>query len=285
MTKTQTARRLFQTFKEATSKKSILQRVREFQVKSPLLYETEEYLVKTAEDPQELMRVLELRHEIFVKEWQGRQAFHGMDVDSFDFSGDHLMIVKKSSREVVGTYRLLCSKFTDEFYSESEFDLGHFLGSAGTKLELGRACVRSDYRTGATIDLLWKGLSRYIDATSADYLFGCASLKTIDPALTASVFEYFSQKDLWKADFSIRPVKKYTFKEFSWTPGDTNQPGLTPQQAKEIIPPLLRSYIHAGAAIYGQPALDKLFQCIDILTILDMSHLNPKFRQRFFQGH
>lgn len=284
MTKTQTARHIIQTFKEVKDKKNILQRVREFQVKAQLNYESEEFLVKTAETPQELMRVLELRHEIFVKDWQGRNAFHGLDVDHFDFSGDHLMIIKKSSAEVVGTYRLLCSKFTGEFYSESEFDLTNFLKSPGVKLELGRACVHQDYRTGSTIDLLWKGLSRYIDITQAQYLFGCASLKTTDPFLTAAVFHYFNKKNLWKDDFTIRPLKKYVFKNFNWSP-DMILEDLSVPQAKELIPPLLRSYIHAGAAIYGEPALDRLFQCVDILTILKMDQLNPKFRQRFFQGH
>src|SRR5690606_22570614 len=119
----------------------------------------------------ELLKILQLRHDIFVKEWQGRKTYHGLDVDNYDFAGDHLMIIDKSNNEVVGTYRLLCSKFTDRFYSQSEFHMDEFLRWPVVKLELGRACVHPQYRDGSTIDLLWKGLTRYIDEVEARYLF------------------------------------------------------------------------------------------------------------------
>ncbi len=48
------------------------------------------------------------------------------------------------------------------------------------------------------------------------------------------------------------------------------------------LPPLLRSYLQAGATIASEPALDSFFGCVDFLTILDLSAVNPKYQRRYF---
>lgn len=275
------AKRIIQTFKEVKEKRSVLQKVRDFRGHIQIRHESEDFIIKTVQTSGELLRVLQLRHEIFVREWQGRKSYHGLDVDSYDFAGDHLMIIDKNTSEVVGTYRLLCSRFTDRFYSQDEFNIDEFLAQPFTKLELGRACVHPDYRDGNTIDMLWKGLSRYIEASNSRYLFGCASLKTTDPFITASLLTELSKKGSFKNEFSIRPTAKYEFKDFSWDLAKE----MSHRELRDLMPPLLRSYLHAGAHVYGEPALDKLFACVDIFTVLDVSVLNSKFRQRYFPGH
>lgn len=273
------ARKLFRTFKEARQKRSIYQRVREYRGFFTVRYETDEFLVTTAKDGHDLFKVLELRHEIFLKEWQGRKAFHGLDVDDYDFSADHLLIIDKRVQEVVGTYRLISSRVTRDFYSASEFEIEDFLRMPNTKLEMGRACIRHDYRDGNTIDLLWKGLARYVFATKADVLFGCASLKTEDPALVSRVFKTLRDNEQWSDDYRIRATWDYQFPGFAMSGSDP----LTHAEKREVIPPLLRSYLHAGAKVYGWPALDRDFACTDLLTILDWKGLNPKFQSRFLK--
>jgi putative hemolysin len=260
-------------------KRSVLERIREFRGKVDLYHESGDFIVRTARNGAELRKVLQLRHDIFVREWQGRETYHGLDVDNFDFSGDHLMIIDKKTDEAVGTYRLLCSRFTDRFYSQNEFHLDEFLRWPVTQLELGRACVHPRYRDGGTIDLLWKGLSRYIQHVDARYLFGCASLKSTDPLTISSVYREFRRKEVWKNDFNIRAMPKYHFRRFD---PEAATP-LNPREVRDLMPSLLRSYLHAGAFVFGEPALDKEFACVDIFTVLDMHLLNPKFRQRFFQ--
>jgi len=276
---TSTARRLFRTFQEVRQRKSWYQRVRDFRGFFPIRYESDDFLVTTAQSGIELFKVLELRHEIFLKEWQNRQAFHGLDVDEFDFSADHLLIINKRQNEVVGTYRLMSSRFTNNFYSATEFELEDFLRLPGVKLEMGRACIRQDYRDGNTIDLLWKGLARYAFATKADILFGCASLKTEDPLIASRVYKTLRENEQWSDDYRIRATWDYQFPGFSM---NGTEP-LTPGERRELIPPLLRSYMHAGALVHGWPALDRDFACTDLLTILDWKNLNPKFQSRFLK--
>ena len=44
----------------------------------------------------------------------------------------------------------------------TEFDLGNIPDSDGDKLEMGRACIHPDFRSGFTFIALWKGLAGYI---------------------------------------------------------------------------------------------------------------------------
>lgn len=276
----QAAKRWLKTFQEVRESKVFYEKIRDFQPHIEIQYESEDFVVTTAQSAEELLRILELRHEIFVWEWQGRKAYHGLDVDDYDFEGDHLMIIDKRIDKVVGTYRLLCSKFAQKFYSDSEFDLEVFLKSPGVKLEMGRACVHQDYRDGNTIDLLWKGLSAYIRKANVHYLFGCSSVKTTDPEKMSALFRYFQEREVWSDDHHIRARKKYDFTGFDMT----NSAAMPVIDAKEMTPPLLRSYLNSGAKVYGQPALDRDFACADLLTILDLSRLNAKFQARYLEG-
>ena len=280
MSATVLAKNLFRTFQEARHKKSLLQQVREYRGFVHVHYETDQFVVETAQTSNQLLKVLELRHEIFVEEWQGRRAFHRMDVDQYDFSADHLLITDKSINEVVGTYRLLSSHFNNRFYSSEEFDLSQFLRLPAVKLEMGRACVHSEYRTGQVIELLWKGLSRYITKTKTEYLFGCSSVKSMRADVVSQIVNSLCEQGQWTDQYEVRPTEDYQF------PGFLRAAGLPlgPAERKQLIPPLLRSYLHAGAYVYGWPALDRDFGCTDMLTILDWNNLNPRFRQRFAEA-
>ena len=258
--------------------KSLLQRLRSFEPNLSIYLEYEDFIVKTARTPSELLEVLELRHEVFVEEWQGRSLPFGVDIDKYDFEADHLIIWSKKQQKAVGTYRLLCSKFTQRFYSQSEFNLEHFLRWGFTKLELGRACVHPDFRDGNTIDLLWKGLTRYTELSGVRFLFGCSSVRLTNQRRAESLMKSFFEKGQWSDDYDVRPTRKYSYPHFSMESGFA----ISAQESRQLVPPLLRSYLSAGAKVYGHPAFDKEFACIDVFTILDLHNINPRFKQRFF---
>ncbi len=271
-----TAKNLIRTFHEARQKKSWYLKLREYRRFIEINYESEDFLVTTAAGGPELLKVLQLRHEVFVEEWQGRRTFHRLDVDDYDFNADHLLIINKHNGEIAGTYRLLSSHFTRDFYSSSQFHLGDFLRLPKIKLELGRACVKPQYRDGQAIDLLWKGLGQYIAKTQTQLLFGCSSIKTINADSISRLYRTLIEQGSWTDDFSIRTAEDYHFEGFH----PENAPVLDVKQKRDLLPPLLRSYLHAGAKVYGAPALDRDFQCTDLFTVLDWSQLNPRFQSR-----
>ena len=199
----------------------------------------------------------------------------GLDFDKFDLKADHILLLDKRSGKVIGTYRILSSDLVKHFYSEQEFQFEEFLQLPGLKLELGRACIHPDYRKSVAIHLVWKGLGRYAKLTNADYMFGCSSVKSQSKILLLDTLEqlgdsYSSQK------FNVRPRFKYRF--FL----EKNKLNLV-ENCKDLIPPLLSSYLKAGAIALGEPAYDRDFKCFDVFTCLNLKKLPLKYIKRYME--
>lgn len=241
--------------------------------------ETNQYRLETAATMSDLLEVFELRHQIFLEETgAATEDSDGYDVDDYDSICDHIIIRSKEDNKIVGTYRVISSLYSDTFYSQSEFDLDEFLNSPGQKLELGRACIHHGHRNGAVIDLLWRGIAEYITLTGSKYLFGCSSLKITNPTDAKAVFEYLGEREQLEDRFTIRPIG-----EFNMDLPNVQASSMADDEVKALIPPLLRSYFTAGSKVFGEPALDRAFKCVDFLTILDMDNLTSGYRRRYFR--
>lgn len=243
-----------------------------FHRKVEVLQSTENFILKTAANPFELRQALQLRHEIFYRELQGKETATRLDVDELDLVCDHLLIIDKASGLVVGTYRLISSNFSDRFYSESEFEISGILGLPGPKLELGRACIHQDYRNGAIINLLWKGIAEYIQKTGAKYLFGCASVQTTDLLEASLLLGDLRERGLSSSEYGVRPTPDYRSELLA-----VKSTGAE----KSEIPALIQSYILAGTKFYGEPALDRDFGCYDFFMMLKVDEMSKLFRRRY----
>lgn len=251
-----------------------------FQQKVPIFIDSSRYIVRTASSYEELRQALRLRYQVFIREGLHRRKAMGLDIDRFDFVADHLLVEDKASGSVVGTYRIISSLFSNEFYSDSEFELSDFLKEPGIKLELGRACIEIEHRNGAVLTLLWKGILEYMSLTNSRYLFGCASIKTVSIPEIASVTLHLIKEDKLSDRWNIRPTDAYCARGLEKELARLSALGPT-DAAAEKIPPLLRSYFKAGAKIMGMPALDWDFQCIDFLTILEKDLLDGSYSRKF----
>jgi putative hemolysin len=247
-----------------------------FRPKIKFEIEVGEFVLKTASCEEELRQVLALRHEVFIEEGLGQTRTGALDFDKYDLLGDHILLIDKKSAEVVGTYRILSTGFCDQVYSAKEFELDEFLSTNSLKLELGRACIKSSFRKGIAIHLIWKGLGRYAALTGADLMFGCTSLKITNKMQAQSVINYLNP-DHYSNKFSIRPKFRY---QFYYTKRNELR---VAQDVENLIPPLLRSYLKAGARVYGKPAYDREFKCTDFLTIIDLKNLPEKYTKKYLQ--
>lgn len=246
--------------------------LQQFQPKVPIYQSTDNFVLKTAESPFELRQVLKLRHEVFYKELQDRSHSTRLDFDDFDAACDHLIIIDRKTSRIVGTYRVISSNFSNRFYSSGEFNLAGVLELPGNKLELGRACIHQDYRTGAIINLLWKGIAEYIRKTNTAYLFGCASVQTVDPVVAGRLMGHLREKGSAIEGFGVHPTAKYACRLPTIPPCDS---------AEDEIPGLIQSYILAGAKFYGEPALDEEFQCFDFFMMVKISEMSRLFKRRY----
>lgn len=246
--------------------------------KHPLFIKTQNYTLKTANHLSELVELFRMRHHIFFNE-TGITDDHNLDLDDFDSLCDHLVIRSNQTGEICGTYRMLSSAHTSKFYSQGEFNLDEFVKSEGVKLELGRACIHPEHRNGAVIDLLWRGIGEYARLTNASYLFGCSSVMTVSPVMAKAIVKTMKANNMTSEEFTIKPTAKYKMSLSKVTGEDIFEEKFIMSQ----IPSLLRSYINAGAKVFGHPALDKDFQCIDFLTILNLKELNSSYEKRYFK--
>lgn len=260
-----------------------LNRIHKFKPKVEIYVEVGPFVLKTVNSTEELREALALRYQVFHREMIGKTREQGIDVDEYDFNCDHLVIIEKKSAKIVGTYRLNCSLFGNDFYSAREFNISKILSHPGVKLELGRACIHHDYRRGIVISLLWRGIADYMIATQAQLLFGCASIKTQDPRQAALLNRHFIGEGRVTEDFLAPPTMSYAMPGFDLWMKDQDK-SLTETEVAEataLIPPLCRAYMKAGAYVGGAPAWDWEFKCIDFLTILKRDDLNRTLWKRF----
>ncbi|HEY8278725.1 MAG TPA: GNAT family N-acyltransferase [Bdellovibrionota bacterium] len=243
-----------------------------FKPKIQVYQSTDKFILKTAESPFELRQVLKLRHEIFYKELQSRSHSTKLDFDEFDSICDHLIIIDRKTRKILGTYRLISSLYSERFYSQGEFNLTGVLELPGNKLELGRACIAQEFRTGTIINLLWKGIAEYISKTKSEYLFGCASVQTVDAVVASRLLALLRDKELVVEGLGVHPTEAYQCK----------LPRVAADESlQKEIPALIQSYILAGAKFYGEPALDVDFHCFDFFMMLKVSEMSRLFRRRY----
>ncbi len=250
--------------------------------KVPLQLEQSRYIIKTADSLEEFRQVIDLRSAVFIEEFAGKAGTRRLDLEARDHDADFLIIQDRDSREVLASYRLLCSEFTEDFYSCSEFQISSFLESPGKKLELSRACVRPDKRSkGIFVHLLWRGLAAYTEAVGNRYLFGCSSVQSLDLRHLVQVYQFLHQSGCLDDRFPIQPVSGYSIIE---------REGLlamilkTPAaNGESLLPPILAAYLKAGARVYGAPAFDQDFQCLDLFTVLDFDRLSEAHGRKYLR--
>jgi putative hemolysin len=244
----------------------------------PLLSTTAAFRLSLARNMDDLTACQRLRYVVFnceLGEGLAEGQLTGLDRDRFDVICDHLMVHDALSGELVGTYRMQTgyrAKANLGYYSEQLFDMSPFEPIRGQLLELGRACVRHDYRNTTALFMLWKGIAMYAGLCNARYLIGCSSLTSQDENEGMEMYRALTDKYLVDPPFRTLP-----------------QPSAL-CHAKEAIcelplprpPRLFRAYLEISARLCGPPAIDREFKTIDFLTFLDLQAVPERVRTRFF---
>jgi putative hemolysin len=228
-------------------------------------------VARTADDVRAAQR---LRYEVFATEMGARLngPAAGIDEDRFDAHCDHLLVREADSGEVVGTYRILGPRAAERaggYYSEQEFDFTRLAPLRGTLVEIGRSCVRADHRTGSAITLLWAGLARYMLARGHAFLVGCASLSMADGGRAAAVaYRRIAARHLSPLEYRVEPFRRLPCQY------------VAEDQAVEL-PPLIKGYLRVGAQVCGEPAWDPDFNTADLLMLLPLAQLNPRYARHY----
>lgn len=239
------------------------------------------YTVRRATSAEELRAAQELRYKVFYQELSARSHSNThIDSDQFDAICDHL-IVDHADDGIVGTYRLLRQDIAEQhggFYTESEFDIRPLLARKPDLrfLELGRSCVVKEHRTKAVIDLLWQGIWNYVRAHRMDVMFGCASLEGSTSEHHAATLTYLSENHAPPEDWQVHALAERRAPY-------TTVAGIDPKDMLRALPPLVKGYLRLGCYIGDGAVEDKQFDTTDVLIILPVSRLSPRYLERFGQ--
>jgi putative hemolysin len=230
------------------------------------------YSVRFARSAEDLRDVQRLRFDVFnleLHEGLTESYVTGLDQDAFDVRCHHLMVCDEATGKVVGTYRLMTSELArrHELYTDTEFDLSAFPEQVIRHgAEVGRACVAKEHRNGRVLQLLWRGIARYLDWNDKRYVFGCCSVPTLDPAEIAGLSLKLAREDRFHARIHAQV-----------------RPSLRGAAADDVVmreelalPPLFASYLRLGAKVCGGPAFDREFQVTDYLVLLDLRDVDTR---------
>jgi putative hemolysin len=250
--------------------------------------------VRLATTAKEIRKAQRLRFKVFYDEMSavpnGASLFYRRDIDDFDAICDHLLVLdhdvarkpfRAAKPRVVGTYRLLRQEVADRnfgFYSSGEFEIGALIAAhPGLRfLELGRSCVLKPYRNKRTVELLWHGIWTYVLHHRIDVMLGCASLEGTDPhrlALPLSFLHHYARPpETWRA--RALPERFTAMNLIA-------KEAVDPKAALHALPPLIKGYLRLGATFGDGAVIDHQFGTTDVLVILPVSAINPRYIDHF----
>lgn len=249
--------------------------------------------VRLAETEAEVEAAQRLRYRVFYEEMNAipspAMRESRRDFDKFDEFCDHLLVVDRAVHDedgqpiVVGTYRLMRdgdAKRAGGFYTAGEYDIEPMLASfpKGSRLlELGRSCVLKSYRTKpGTMQLLWRGVTAYLNRFSIDLMFGCASLQGTDPKALALPLSYLHHFHLMPEDVRVR-ARPELYVDMNLMPKDA----IDPREALRTVPPLIKGYVRAGGGIGEGAVIDRQFGTTDVFIYFPVARIDPRYRSRF----
>lgn len=214
--------------------------------------------VKIATTADQLDQARALRHDVFVTECGADAA---SEADRFDASATHLIVTdpNRPDRAVVGTLRLALGAA----YTAQEFDLSALHADPRALAEIGRVCLHADYRGGFAGAMLLAQTVDLLRARDVGLLVGTGSFPGRDathhlPALRAL-------RDAACAPAHLRPIARGD--------GALQVTGQGNPSDMARVPPLIKSYIRAGAWVGEGAWKDTEFNTIDICLVMDMARL------------
>jgi len=228
-----------------------------------------------ARTPAEIAEAQRLRYKVFAEEMGAQvSGTGGLDIDGFDEFCDHLLVRESSTHQVIGTYRILNPHQAAQaggYYSAGEFDLSRITHLFDRTVEVGRACVHQDYRSGGTITMLWAGLAKYMQMHHYEYMIGCASVPMNDGGhAAASLFNRLKDDYLSPPEYRVFPHNPLPIEALN-------------QDIQVACPPLIKGYLRLGAYICSEPAWDAYFNTADMLVMLPLSRINKRYAAHFLK--
>lgn len=249
----------------------------------PVSAGTARYSLLVSSDREHREAAQRLRYRVFTTE-SGFVLPHnddGLDADRFDEFCDHLLVRDNLTDAIVGCYRMLppdAARRAGGYYTATEFDVSALDPAAHRVVEMGRACVDVDHRSGSVLALMWAGILHYLQLTGHDTVMGCVSVPMQDRpdavpgANVRAVRDFLLSRHAADRSRWVRPLR----------PVEVDGHGLDDiaPAARAAVPPLLRGYLRLGAKVCGDPAHDPEFGVADFVALQRLQDADTRYLER-----
>ena len=256
--------------------------------------------VRLAATPADIRLAQRLRYDVFYKEMSAKPSLiaemRQRDEDLYDGVCDHLLVVDTSDisysrtsanfrqAKVIGTYRVLRQEIAQRslgFYTQGEYDIAPLIARKTPDysfMELGRSCVLKPYRTKRTVELLWHGLWTYVREHSVDVMIGCASFEGTDPDAHAMALSFLHHHTMADETWRVRAHPSLFVDMNRVAKEDIDM-----KAALKGLPPLIKGYLRLGAMVGDGAVIDHQFGTTDVLIILPVEKIDPRYFGHFGQ--
>lgn len=238
------------------------------------------YRSRWARTETEAEAALRLRHLCFMDAGGGRSREDGLDRDDFDTRCRHLLIEERDGGRLVGCCRLLQLGDGTEIgssYSAQYYELSALSGFDAPMLELGRFCVHPDVRDPDILRIAWAALTRLVDETGVELIFGCSSFAGTEAERYLDAFGLLSDRYVAPRRWlpRVKAPRVFRFAEtLRRTRHQTDR-----KSALERMPPLLRSYLTMGGWVSDHAVVDTEMNTLHVFTGLEVRAI-PEARAR-----
>lgn len=245
--------------------------------------------IRLAVSASEIDSAQALRYRVFYDEMGAKpladMAARRRDFDQFDPICEHLVVIDhkpETAGAVVGTYRVMRREHARRaggFYSASEYDISQLMKYRGTLMELGRSCVDARYRDRATMQLLFRGISEYVNTHKVDVMFGCASLPGTDPEKLKTQLSYLYHYHLAPEDVRTTALPD-RFTPMNLLPKEA----IDPKRALASLPPLLKGYLRVGGFVGDGAVVDHQFNTTDVCIVVKTDMIAERYTRHYDIG-
>ena len=206
------------------------------------------------------------------------------DFDEFDPFCDHLVVIDRNAinkeDSIIGTYRLMRkegAKKAGKWYSDTEFNISKFNNYDGEVLELGRACVKKEFRSKLVMSMLWNGIAAYIFDYNIKLMFGCGSFLGTDPEKFKQSLSYLYYNNyIEEGELAIDAISENK-REYPII----DKSELNETEAFNELPSMVRGYLRIGCKFSRTIYIDWNFNCFDLCIIFETKNLKQSYLDHY----
>lgn len=202
------------------------------------------------------------------------EAASALDTDDHDDRCRHVLVEDSRTGALVACFRILqLANGTEigESYSAQHYDLSRLRAFPGPMAEIGRFCIHPEHHDPDILRAAWAALTRHVDETGVELLFGCSSFMGTDTHGYEDSFAMLRERH-------IAPRR--------WLPR-VKAPDVFPfarllrrrkpdaRRAMAAMPPLLRTYLLMGGWVSNHAVVDHQLDTLHVFTGLEIRAIPP----------